>query len=404
MNILQHDFGGYPYPADLSRALAERGHRVTHAWCGSLTTTPGGKFVTRESDPESLRFEAIELPEPLEKQNLVHRWRQEREYGRRAVELTRRVRPDVVLSANMPLDAQVILQRDCRRRQIPFVFWLQDVIGLAADRLLRERIPVVGAVIGRYYLNLEARILRLSDAVVPITEDFLPVLERWGVARERITTIENWAPVAELPTRPKNNDWSRSNGLQDAFVFLYAGTIGMKHDPDLIVGLAEAMKDRPDVKVVVLSQGQGADYLADQQRRRHLDNLQITGFEPFERMPEVMGGADVLLAILQAEAGTYSVPSKVLAYLCAERPLLLAIPGENLAGRIVDREDAGLVVEPKNDQAFLRAAETLLADGALRERMGRNARAYAERAFEIQAIADRFEAVLEGAIGRSTPP
>jgi glycosyltransferase involved in cell wall biosynthesis len=395
MHVLNHDFGGYPFQAELSRALAARGHRVTHAYGPSLVTTPGGTFARREGDPEGLAFVPVDLGEPLAKFSFVRRWRQERRYGRLAAALAARLRPDVVLSGNTPLDAQARLLAACRRGGVPFVFWLQDVIGVATHRLLRRKLPLLGEAVGRYYLALEGRLLRSSDAVVPITEDFRPLLRRWGVADERIAVIENWAPLAELPVRPKDSAWARARGLHDRFVFLYTGTLGMKHDPALLVRLAEAFRDREEVRVVVVSQGQGADYLRRQQAERGLSNLAVQGYEPFEHVPDMMGAADVLVAVLEPDAGTFSVPSKVLAYLCAARPLLLAVPPENLAARIVTREGAGVVVPPGEAEAFVDAARRLLARPEERAAMASNARRYAETAFDIEAITDRFEAVLE---------
>ena len=42
-------------------------------------------------------------------------------------------------------------------------------------------------------------------------------------------------------------------------------------------------------------------------------------------------------------------------------------------------------------------------DAEGRARAGRNGRAYAERTFEIRAIADRFEGILLGAAGHAVP-
>ena len=179
---------------------------------------------------------------------------------------------------------------------------------------------------------------------------------------------------------------------------VYAGTLALKHNPDLLLDLAVATRDRSvggrPVRVVVLSQGPGADYLRAQATARDLPNLDVRGFKPFAEMPETMAAADVLVAVLEPDAGVFSVPSKVLAYLCGGRPLLLAVPPENLAARIVAREAAGLVVPPDDGAGFLAHAEALMAQSDLREQMGRNARAYAEAAFPIAAIADRMEAVL----------
>lgn len=398
MRILHHDYGGYPYPADLSRALAARGHEVTHAWCASLVTTPGGVFEKHPDDPDGLQFAPLELSEALAKYSFVKRRRQEREFGALATELTAQVQPDVVISTNMPLDAQAMLQAACRRNGTAFVFWLQDVLGIAAHRVLRRKLPLVGELIGRYYINLEAKLLRRSDRVAPITDDFKPLLRDWGVADERIVTVENWAPLSELPLQAKDNPFAREADLADKFVFLYAGSMGMKHNPELVARLAEATLDRPDVRIVVLSQGVGTDYLRQQREQRGLHNLVLRGFEPFSRMHEVMGAADVLTAVLEPDAGVFSVPSKVLAYLCGGRALLTAMPLENLASRIVDREGAGIVVAPDDIDGFVAGALRLLDDAETRTAMGAAARGYAERTFEIGAIADRFEGILHDAI------
>jgi glycosyltransferase involved in cell wall biosynthesis len=52
-------------------------------------------------------------------------------------------------------------------------------------------------------------------------------------------------------------------------------------------------------------------------------------------------------------------------------------------------------VSDPGDQAGLVAnTRRLLGDAALRAQMGANGRAYAERAFDIDAIAERFEQLL----------
>jgi glycosyltransferase involved in cell wall biosynthesis len=98
-----------------------------------------------------------------------------------------------------------------------------------------------------------------------------------------------------------------------------------------------------------------------------------------------------LIAVLEAEAGIFSVPSKVLTYHCAGKPILAAMPSANLASRIILREDSGITVEPDDLDGFQSAARQLRKDDAMRQRRGESARAYAEREFDIQRIADRFE-------------
>ena len=203
MRILSNDFGGYPYPVQLARELARRGHDVLHTHCASLTTTPGGATAPRTDDPAGFETRGLALARPLEKYNFGRRFLQEREYGRLVAAAARAFRPDVVLSANTPLDAQAMLLRETRRQRARFVFWLQDIIGIAAERILRAKIPVAGALVGQHYVRLEARLLRQSDHVVTITDDFAPILRGWGVAgRPHDDGRELGAGRGAAPRRP----------------------------------------------------------------------------------------------------------------------------------------------------------------------------------------------------------
>ena len=122
----------------------------------------------------------------------------------------------------------------------------------------------------------------------------------------------------------------------------------MKHRPDLIYILAKAVAGK--ARVVVVSEGVGRQYLANQPP---LPNLTLLDFQPYERLPEILASADVLLATLEADAGAFAVPSKVLTYLCAARPVLLTAPLQNLAAEVIRRSGGGVVVEPNDASAWI---------------------------------------------------
>jgi len=157
MRLLLHDFAGHAFPVSLSRELALRGHTVCHAYCASLVTTPQGVLTRRDGDPLGLGFAPIDLGVSLNKGAFIRRWRQERRHGVLAAELLERFKPDVVLSGNTPLDAQRHLMRAAQDHGARFVFWVQDLIGVAASRLLRQKLPLFGGLIGDYYAMIEGR-------------------------------------------------------------------------------------------------------------------------------------------------------------------------------------------------------------------------------------------------------
>lgn len=366
---------------------------MIHAYADFLQT-PRGALERQPSDPENFSIHPIGISRPFQKHNFLRRRFQEREYGRNVAVLINRLRPDWVISGNTPTEAQALLLAASHRSGARFVSWVQDFYGIAVDRLLRSRLPGIGHCIGGYYRYLERRVLQQSDRIVLITEDFRPLVAAMGISDDRIRVIENWAPIDELPLRPKRNAWSEAQGLADKFVFLYSGTLGMKHNPELLLRLAERFSNDREVRVVVISEGPGIEWLQDRAIQRGMHNLVLMPFQPFERMPEVLGAADVLVAILEPDAGVFSVPSKVLTYLCAGKPLLAAMPTKNLAARTIERAGAGVVIATHDAPAFVSAGDRLLACAESQPPLGHNARTYAERVFDIEEITNAFEELI----------
>ncbi len=394
MRILLHDYSGHPFQVQLARELARRGHHVRHLF-SAVFQTPRGALQRQAGDPDGFEVAAIDPGEPFAKYSYIKRLWQERRYGHLLQRELAAFRPDVALMSNTPPIALVTPQRWCRAHGVGFVFWVQDIYAEAVARLLGQKLGPLGAPAAWLYRRLEGGLLRRSNQVVPITDDFKPLLQSTGVADRRMTTVENWSPLDELPLRAKDNAFAREHGLHDKTVLLYSGTLGLKHNPGLLLAIAEAHRDNPSVAVVVVSEGLGASWLAE--RKAGLNNLHLLPFQPFDRVPDMLGAADVLLAILEPEAGIYSVPSKVLTYLCAAKPLLVAMPPENLAARTIDRQEAGVVVGPDDAPGFVAAARDLIADPTRRARLGGNGRAYAERTFDVQRIGARFETILAAA-------
>jgi glycosyltransferase involved in cell wall biosynthesis len=261
---------------------------------------------------------------------------------------------------------------------------------------LKQKVPVLGAAIGRYFIWLYKRCARMSDAIVVISEDFRDVFKEWGVDTNRVHVVHNWAPLEELPQRPRDNPWSQQQGLGSKLRFIYAGTLAMKHNPALLLELARTLESTGAGELIVVSEGAGVEWLNEQARQQNIRSLHSLGFQPFEMLPDVLGSADVLVAILEPDAGVFSVPSKVLSYLCAGRPLLLAVPKENLAAKIVREIPAGHVVEPTDIAGFSHAAKRLIDSADQREQFGKAARVYAETQFDIGQITDWFEVILSG--------
>lgn len=396
MRLLLHDYAGHPFQAELSRRLAARGHDVMHAYF-SADAGPKGRMSTQPGDAARLRFVPIDVAGEYSKTNFVKRRAGDISYGKALSRLIRDSAPDVVISGNTPTEAQDTVPAACSSVGAAFVYWCQDFYSIAASRLLEKRLPVVGHVVGAWYKHLDARQMRKADHVILITEAFRAQTVAWNVAQERVSVIPNWGAIDEIPVSDGNNEWAREQGFDSEPVCLYTGTLAMKHDPRLLEAVAR--EGRADV--VVVASGVGTEALATAKAEGGLERLHLLPLQPFERFAEVLGSADVLMAVIEREAGEFSVPSKVLSYLCAGKPIVLSAPKDNLAAQIIEASGAGSVVEPGDSSGFVAAVRRFLDDREVSAAAGLAGRAYAEAHFDLDHVADRFEAVLARATSGS---
>ena len=394
MRILVNEFCGHPFQIELSRELAQRGHTVMHVYFADNHSTPKGDTESGRSGSSNFVIEGLHVPMKFSKHSIRTRRRVDIAYGKAVASRAAAFRPDVVISANMPLDGQRILLDAAKLQNAKFIFWLQDIYSSAVRFVLKRKLGLLSTIAGAYYERVERKLLRSSDAVICIAPEFRRIAIAWGVESSHVHLIENWAPLDEVIPMDKDNAWSREHGLAGKFCFMYSGTLGMKHRPELLLELARHLETRADAKLVVIAGGAGSEWLRENATGVRKETLEILPFQPYNRLSEVLGASDVLIALLDSEAGAFAIPSKILSYLCAGRTLLVAAPTENHAAAIVKRANAGVVISSDCGSAIVDAAESLMESAELRNQYATCARAYAERSFGIENIAGQFLEVI----------
>lgn len=387
IKILIHDYGGFSFSFSLTKELARRGYEVYHIYSALSNKFD---FIGGKSN-----LKIIKLGNGKSKRNnFFKRWFDENKYGLLASQKILEIKPDIVLSSNTPLDAQKKIFLACNKVGAKFIFWLSDINSIAATLVLQKKIPILGKLIGRHYQSVEKNILRKSEFVVPVSQDFESILRSWKINEKNIKVINDWAPLDDLSVKSKNNFFARKYGLQNKFCFLITGSLGFKHHPELIIKLAEHFKMNDKVRVVVASEGFVIDWLKKEKSRAGINNLILLPYQSKETISYMLASADVLFATLNDDAGIYSAPSRVLTYMCSKRAILFAGPETNLISRILISNKAGIVVNPKNSYDFIFKADELLKNKKLRDTLSRNARKYAEKTFDISEIANRFESLF----------
>lgn len=385
--IVVFDFPGHPFQYDLSRKLSEiENCRVYHLY-NPKQLGPKSSFQNSES------LKIITVPKYFSKNNFI-RLKDELVYGFLIFSKIYKINPDVIISSNMPLIPQSFFLLYSKIFGKQFIFWLQDIISIAAEKILKKQKNIFSSIVGSFFNILEFFLLRNSDHVVTITTDFDNILINKGLNKKNITCIPNWAPINDIPVLSKKNSFSIKHDLDNSFNILYSGTMGFKHNPDVLYDLGVFLdKLKINAKVVVVTEGDAVEYLKNKVQNSNLDNFKFLPFQDFDIFPEVLATADISLVMLEEEAGEFCVPSKLLSILCSKRIPLLFLSENNLASRIVLENECGFHVNNQDD--LNKTIESVYNNIEQYNAMKDNTLKYAKNYFDIDKIANQFLKIIK---------
>jgi len=136
---------------------------------------------------------------------------------------------------------------------------------------------------------------------------------------------------------------------------LYAGTIGLISGAEIVIGAARQLEPYRDILFLLVGEGNVKDQIAAKALEFGLNNIRFLPFQPRERLSEVQATADVSLVTLIPGRGKTSVPSKVLGYMAAARPVVAAVDKDCDTAELIRKAECGLVVPPAQEEALSEA-------------------------------------------------
>lgn len=278
-----------------------------------------------------------------------------------------------------------------RLKRAPVTIWVLD--------LWPETLAAVGALRSQLALRcigyLVSFIYRRTARVFVQSRAFASNVVRYGGDAARVRYFPAW--VEQVFDRAPASDAGvpELDPGDGKFKILFAGNIGDAQDFPSVLAAIEALRDRTDVRWIIVGEGRAKAQLAAQIEARGLGQaVSLLGQYPIERMPAFFRSADALLVCLKDSSNfSLTIPGKVQSYLAAGVPILGMLDGEG--ARVIEEAGAGLVCPAGNGPELARQVLRLIATPASdRAEMGSRGRAYALREFNRAHLIDRLEEVL----------
>jgi colanic acid biosynthesis glycosyl transferase WcaI len=305
-------------------------------------------------------------------------------------------RPDLLLVVSPPLGLSLVAFLLSRWWRVPYVFHVAD---LQPDTALDLGMMKPGRV-ARFLYAVERFAYRHAVKTSTLTEAMRDRILAKGVPAENVLLFSDWADPRLFDLKPGQRDPEirRELRLDDDFIVLHAGNMGVKQGLHVVLETAQRTKDRT-TRYVLVGDGVMRHELEARARAMGLANVRILPLLDRDRFNRLLATADVCLVTQQRAVADVVFPSKVLTLLAAAKPVVASVAEGSEVARVIKAADAGEVVAPEDPDELAAAVDKLRVDAVRRTRMAESGRSYArrhwDRAMALQYLTIKLERAVD---------
>jgi glycosyltransferase involved in cell wall biosynthesis len=285
-------------------------------------------------------------------------------------------RPDVVYATSPPLTVALPALAAALRWRVPLVFEVRDLWPEAPIQMGALRNPLAQ----RAARAFERLVYRRAARVIALSPGIREGVVAAGVRPEAVVLVPNASDL----------DLFRPGPPPERFRVSYFGTMGEAND---LTALIDAARVLTDVEFVLMGDGKRRAAL----ERAAPPNVVFTGAAAGKAQVAELAARSSACVTLFKDVPVLATnsPNKLFDTFAAGRPAIVNMDG--WMRRLVEDNDAGLYVRGGDARDLAEKLGWLRDHPDAAKRMGRNARALAEREFDRDKLAARALAALEEA-------
>jgi glycosyltransferase involved in cell wall biosynthesis len=306
---------------------------------------------------------------------------------------------DVSLAYSPPLALGIVGAVLHRLKGIPHVLNVQDLVPQYAIDLgiLKNRALI------RALKWVEWTVYRNVQQITVHSRGNAEYMVREGVPPSKVAVVPNWVDTRLIQPRARETAYREKAGLQGKFVVLFAGMLGFAQDLDTVIEAGAFLRSHPDIVVLIVGEGVEKERLREKARGLGLENIRFMPAVSSAEYPEVVASADLCLATLQKSLRCPVVPSKLLGYMAAGRPIVASFPEGGDAPRVLREAACGVCVPAGEPEQLARAIIAASGNPDECRARGENGRRFVEAHHDREVVMSLYESVFDGLLETPLP-
>lgn len=251
-----------------------------------------------------------------------------------------------------------------------------------------EQTMAVGYAKNKLLLNLVMTVDKFSckraNEVIVVGRDMQETLKGRFKNKKvpKNTFINNWINEKEIypleQNHPKIIDFKKKYDLEDKFIIMYSGNIGLYYDLENIIKVIEEFKESKDVAFVFIGDGTIKSKIEEYVINNKLDNIVFIPYQDKSDLIYSLNAADIHWVVNAKGIKGVSVPSKLYGVMASGKPVLGVLDEGSEARLIVEESNCGVCSEPGNYKQISKNLRYILENKSEVQLLGINGRKYLE--------------------------
>lgn len=203
-------------------------------------------------------------------------------------------------------------------------------------------------------MKFDKRTCKKSNLVITVGSDMQKTLENRFNNKNvpNNIVINNWMNEKEVYPLDKSNEkiieFKKKYNLENKFIIMYSGNIGLFYDLEKLVELFAEYKNKEDIAFVFVGEGAVKEKLEEYKNNNMINNIYFIPYQDKKDLIYSLNSADVHLVVNAKGIKGVSVPSKIYGVLATNVPIFGILEQETEAWNIIEKSNCGILAEAGN--------------------------------------------------------
>ncbi|OGS21263.1 MAG: hypothetical protein A2252_08335 [Elusimicrobia bacterium RIFOXYA2_FULL_39_19] len=212
------------------------------------------------------------------------------------------------------------------------------------------------------------------------------------ISSDKLKIVHNWMDLKPYESVISKNTFRRKYNLENKFIILYAGVIGLPQGLIQIVDAAIKLKNEKDIVFLLVGDGLDKNNIVNESTRLGLTNISFQNFVSLEDYPELVKECNIGLVCLSSKNKTPVVPGKLLGYMAAKIPAIAILNKESDGHQIISDAKCGYsVISGEDLTGFVNHVLNIKNNKDLCNTLGINGNSYLKKHFTKLICIDAYE-------------